>query len=74
MTHLLDSSAALANVFGEPGMERVRTLVKDPGAVVGVSVLTLYETYTTVVHRDPHFATLPTGRPLQEILPDKTSG
>jgi predicted nucleic acid-binding protein len=24
-----------------------------------------------LVHRDPHFAALPVGRPMQETLPDK---
>lgn len=135
MTHVLDTSAALANILGEPGMERVRALLKDEGNVVAVSVLTLYEVYTTIlhrtgsdanatevvaalreaigavipvteetltvafelrrastsrlaiadlliaataaqrgavlVHRDPHFAALPAGRPAQEALPDK---
>ena len=32
-------------------MERVRVLVKDADAAVGISVLTLYETYTGVLHR-----------------------
>lgn len=51
MTHLLDTSAALADVFGEPGEERVDSLINDENLAVGVSVLTLYETYTTVLHR-----------------------
>ena len=51
MTHLFDTSATLANIFGEPGMERVRSLVKDPGVTVGISVLTLYETDTAVLNR-----------------------
>ena len=50
MTHLLDSSASLAGGFGEPGVERVRALLNDPDAAVGVSVLTLFETYTRVLH------------------------
>ena len=116
-------------------MERVRALLEDPKATVAVSVLTLYEVWTTtlhrtgspsraddavadlraavsavipltedildlalvlrraasariatvdlliaataaargavLVHRDPHFAALPAGRPAQERLPDK---
>ena len=136
MTHLLDSSATLADFFGEPGASRVARLIDDPKYVAGISVLTLYETYTAVlhrsgskiqareavavlraavdeivpvaeeivnlaidlreaatariatadcliaataaqhgavlVHRDPHFATLPSGRPAQDTLPDKT--
>ena len=135
VTHVLDTSAALAGTLGERGGERVRSLIGDPQAVVGVSVLTLYEAYTvvlhrtgsdelatealdslrrsvaevlpvseavlavavglrrastarvaladiliaataaekgaTLVHRDPHFAALPAGRPTQETLPDK---
>ena len=135
MTHLFDTSASLAGAFGEPGVERVRALLDDPNMSVGVSVLTLFETYTrvlhrtgsvqvareaamdlrqivsevvplteamvdlamdlrqaatariatvdcliattaahcgaTLVHRDPHFAALPAGRPAQETLPDK---
>lgn len=135
VTHLLDTSAALAGTLYEQGGERVRSLIGDPQAVVGVSVLTLYEAYTvvlhrtgsdelateavrslrsavaevlpvteavlaaaldlrrastarialadlliaasaaaqgaTLVHRDPHFAALPVGRPTQETLPDK---
>lgn len=51
MTHLFDSSASLAGVFGEPGVERVRELFQDPNVVVGVSTLTLYETFTTVRSR-----------------------
>ena len=51
MTHLLDSSAALAGGFAEPGMERVRSLLNDPDATVGISVLTLFETYTRVLQR-----------------------
>ena len=51
MTHLLDTSAALADVFGEPGEERVDSLINDESLFIGVSVLTLYETYTTVLHR-----------------------
>ena len=137
MTHVLDSSAILADIFGEPGANRVNDLINDPNVIAGVSVLTLFETYTTVlhrtgsdalarqavatlktalsvlaplsetivelamdlrhsatsriatvdcliaatavqhgavlVHRDPHFGALPTGKPTQEVLPDKAS-
>jgi len=51
VTHLLDTSAALAGALGEPGMERVRALLEDPDAVVGVSVITLFEVWTTYLHR-----------------------
>ncbi len=135
MTHLLDTSAALAHALDEPGADRVDALLSDVSAVVGVSVLTLFEVWTTylhrtgssaradeavetlrqavaevvpvdeavlalafslcrnatarialadcliaataaqrgavLVHRDPHFAALPSGRPVQETLPDK---
>ena len=49
LPHVLDTSAALANILGELGMERVRSLVKDPAARIGISVLTLYEVYTAVL-------------------------
>lgn len=51
MTHLLDSSAVLADLFGEPGEERVKSLIDVSGAEVGISVLTLFETYTSVLCR-----------------------
>ena len=50
MTHVLDSSAILADIFGEPGAARVNELINDPNATVGVSVITLFETYTSVLH------------------------
>ena len=135
VTHLFDTSAALAQYFDENGAARVDALLSEPEVTPGVSVLTLYEVYTTVlhrfgsdesatraveavraamaevlpvddavlavaldlrrasaarialadlliaataaragatlVHRDPHFAALPAGRPAQEALPDK---
>lgn len=43
MTHLLDSSAVLAFYFGEPGAERVREILADNRASVGLSVLTAAE-------------------------------
>lgn len=51
VTHVLDTSAALAGIFSEPGAERVRAILTDPGLSVSVSVLTLYEVYTTSLHR-----------------------
>ena len=51
MTHLLDSSVALAGGFAEAGVERVRSLLNDPHAAVGISVLTLYETHTRVLQK-----------------------
>ena len=43
MTHLLDSSALLAHYLGESGRERVQTLFEDAGAVLGTSVLAMFE-------------------------------
>ena len=51
MTHLLDTSAALAQALDEPGADRMDALLGDPSAVVGVSVLTLFEVWTTYLHR-----------------------
>ena len=45
MTHLLDSSAWLAHLFGEPGVEQVNQLFADPRATVYVSALSLSEVY-----------------------------
>lgn len=136
MTHLLDTSAALAALLNEPGGERVKAILRDPANFVGISALTLFEIDTTIfhrtgsreavevalaqirqavaevvpvteevvqlarelrhaatariatvdvtiaataahhgailVHRDPHFASLPPGKPAQETLPVKT--
>ena len=135
MTHLFDTSAALAMLLAESGGERVAAILDDPVNVVGISALTLFEVDTAVlhrtgsqevadrmvaelrqgvaevvpvsesmvdlarqlrheatarvatvdaliaataayrgailVHRDPHFAALPVGRPMQEMLPGK---
>lgn len=43
MTHLLDTSAFLAYYFGEPGMDRVRDILADPGSQVGMCVLSATE-------------------------------
>lgn len=45
MTHLLDTSAWLAHLFGEPGAEAVNLLFEDPQNVVHVSILSLPEMY-----------------------------
>jgi predicted nucleic acid-binding protein len=45
MTHLLDSSAWLAHLFGKPGVEQVNQLFADPRATVYVSALSLPEVY-----------------------------
>jgi predicted nucleic acid-binding protein len=43
MTHLLDSSAFFAFFFNERGRERVESLIGDPAAQVGLSVVTSVE-------------------------------
>lgn len=43
MTHLLDSSAWLAHLFGEPGVEQVNQLFEDSKATIFVSALSLPE-------------------------------
>ncbi len=43
MTHLLDTSAFLAYYFGEPGMDRVRTLLANPEFSVGLCVVSATE-------------------------------
>ena len=45
MTHLLDSSAWLAHLFGEPGVEQVNTLFDDPQVTVYLSALSIPEVY-----------------------------
>jgi len=43
--YLLDSSAWLAHLFGEPGVEHVNLLFDDPYAEISISVLSLPEVY-----------------------------
>jgi predicted nucleic acid-binding protein len=45
MSHLLDSSAWLAHLFGEPGVEEVGLLFDDPGIQVSISALSIPEVY-----------------------------
>jgi predicted nucleic acid-binding protein len=45
MTHLLDSSAWLAHLFGEPGVEQVNQLFDDPQLEVSISALSIPELY-----------------------------
>ena len=45
MTYLLDSSAWLAHLFGEPGVEEVNQLFADPRNDISISVLSLPEVY-----------------------------
>lgn len=44
--YLLDSSAWLAHLFGEPGMAEVSTLLTEEANRVHISVLSLPEVYT----------------------------
>ena len=46
MTYLLDSSAWLAHLFGEPGVDEVGALFDDPGSRVSISALSIPEVYT----------------------------
>jgi predicted nucleic acid-binding protein len=43
MTHLLDTSALLAHYLAEPGAAQVQALFEDNAAVVGTSILALFE-------------------------------
>lgn len=45
MSHLLDTSAWLAHLFGEPGVEEVSRIFEDAQSEVFVSVLSLPEMY-----------------------------
>jgi PIN domain nuclease of toxin-antitoxin system len=45
MSYLLDSSAWLAHLFGEPGMEDVNLLFSDSKDDVSISALSLPEVY-----------------------------
>lgn len=45
MTHLLDSSAWLAHLFGEPGVDEVNLLFDTPGTQVSLSVLSIPEVF-----------------------------
>jgi predicted nucleic acid-binding protein len=45
MTHLLDSSAWLAHLFGESGLEQVNQLFDDPHTEVSISALSIPEVY-----------------------------
>lgn len=45
MTHLLDSSAWLAHLFGEPGVEQINQLFDNPRVTISISALSLPEVY-----------------------------
>lgn len=43
ITHILDTSALLAHAFQEPGWQRVREILHDETAVLGLSAAVLFE-------------------------------
>jgi PIN domain nuclease of toxin-antitoxin system len=43
VTHVLDTSALLAHAFQEPGWERVRHILNDEAAVLGLPSPVLFE-------------------------------
>jgi PIN domain nuclease of toxin-antitoxin system len=45
MTHILDSTAWLAHLFGEPGVDEVTLLFADPHTQVSISVLFIPEVF-----------------------------
>lgn len=45
MTHLLDSSAWLIHLFGEPGVEQINQLFDAPQVTVHISALSIPEVY-----------------------------
>ena len=44
-TYLLDTSAWLAHVFGEPGADQVTTLFEDPDATIALSAPSILEAH-----------------------------
>ena len=58
MTHLLDSSAWLAHLFGEPGVDEVGLLFDDPNTRVSVSVLSIPEVFARLkaIGREAHWS------------------
>ena len=58
MTHLLDSSAWLAHLFGEPGVDEVGSLFDDPDTRVCISALSIPEIFTRLksIGRDEHWS------------------
>jgi PIN domain nuclease of toxin-antitoxin system len=51
LTHLFDTSAALAMLLAETGGETVAAILDDRVNIVGISALTLFEVDTAVLHR-----------------------
>lgn len=45
MTHILDSTAWLALLFAEPGVDEVTLLFADPHSQVSISVLSIPEVF-----------------------------
>jgi predicted nucleic acid-binding protein len=58
MTHLLDSSAWLAHLFGEPGVDEVGLLFDDSNTQVSISALSIPEVYARLkaIGREVHWA------------------
>jgi predicted nucleic acid-binding protein len=58
MTHLLDSSAWLAHLFGEPGVDEVSLLFDDPNNQISISVLSIPEVFARLkaIGREAHWA------------------
>ena len=58
MTHLLDSSAWLAHLFGEPGVDEVSLLFTNPDNQVSISALSIPEVFTRLkaIGREAHWA------------------
>ena len=52
MTHLLDSSAWLAHLFGEPGVDEVNLLFDTPDTQVSISVLSIPEVFVRLKSLD----------------------
>jgi len=57
MTHLLDSSAWLAHLFGEPGVDEVDLLFNVPNTQVFISALSIPEVYARLkaIGREVHW-------------------
>jgi predicted nucleic acid-binding protein len=57
MTHLLDSTAWLAHLFGEPGVEEVGLLFEDPSTQVSISALSIPEVFVRLkaIGRQAHW-------------------
>ena len=58
MTHLLDSSAWLAHLFGEPGVDEIGILFNDPNTQVSISALSMPEVFARLkaIGREAHWA------------------